>query len=99
MLFYVIISQKRGNMFLFYIDESGEIAYNLGSKYFVFNALGINAKDWKSINHKVNELKTSIFKTDSAPILEVGRVGKVLAIPTFLNWVKSVVNHSQLLGS
>lgn len=39
MLFYVIISQKRGNMFLFYIDESGEIAYNSGSKYFVFNAL------------------------------------------------------------
>lgn len=58
-------------MFLFYIDESGEIAYNSGSKYFVFNALGINANDWKNINHKVNVLKSSIFKTDSAPILEV----------------------------
>ena len=58
-------------MYLFYIDESGEIAYNSGSKYFVFNALGINANDWKSINHKVNELKTAIFKTSAAPILEV----------------------------
>ena len=58
-------------MFLFYIDESGEIAYNSGSKYFVFNALGINANDWKAINHKVNELKTAVFKTNSAPILEV----------------------------
>ena len=58
-------------MYLFYIDESGEIAYNSGSKYFVFNALGINANDWKSINHKVNELKTAIFKTPDAPILEV----------------------------
>ncbi len=48
-------------MFLFYIDESGEIAYNSGSKYFVFNALGINANDWKFINHKVNELKNSSF--------------------------------------
>ena len=58
-------------MFLFYIDESGEIAYNSGSKYFVFNALGINADNWKNINHKVNDLKTNIFKTNSAPILEI----------------------------
>ena len=58
-------------MFLFYIDESGEIAYNSGSKYFVFNALGINAADWKNINHKVNVLKTSVFQSSSAPVLEV----------------------------
>ncbi len=58
-------------MFLFYIDESGEIAYNSKTKYFVLNALGINAKDWKSINKQVNDLKTAVFKSYNAPILEL----------------------------
>ncbi len=58
-------------MYLFYIDESGEIAYNSGSKYFVFNALGIDSGNWKNINHQVNNLKMAIFKTDDAPILEI----------------------------
>ena len=58
-------------MYLFYIDESGEIDYNSGSKYFVFNALGINANDWKLINNQVNQLKSAIFKVAEAPILEI----------------------------
>lgn len=58
-------------MYLFYIDESGEIAYNSGSKYFVFNALGINANNWKNINAQVNELKSAIFKSENAPVLEI----------------------------
>ena len=58
-------------MFLFYIDESGEIAYNSGSKYFVFNALGIDSNNWKNINQQVNNLKTAIFQSENAPILEV----------------------------
>ena len=58
-------------MYIFYIDESGEIGYNSGTKYFVFNALGIDAKNWKNINKNVNDLKTAIFNTNDAPILEI----------------------------
>lgn len=58
-------------MYLFYIDESGEIAYNSGTKYFVFNALGIDENHWKSINKQVNDLKSAIFKSKDAPILEI----------------------------
>ncbi len=58
-------------MYLFYIDESGEIGYNSGTKYFVFNALGIDSKEWRIINNKVNHLKFCIFNSSNAPILEV----------------------------
>jgi hypothetical protein len=58
-------------MFLFYVDESGEIAYNSKSKYFVFNALGISADNWRLINDKVNNLKKSVLRTDEVPILEI----------------------------
>ena len=58
-------------MYLFYIDESGEIAYNSKTKYFVLNALGIDALNWKNINKQVNDLKKAIFKTNNTPILEI----------------------------
>ena len=58
-------------MYLFYIDESGEIGYNSGTKYFVYNAFGIHEQNWKNINNQVNDLKTKIFKSDKAPILEI----------------------------
>ena len=58
-------------MYLFYIDESGEIGYNSGTKYFVYSALGIHEQNWKNINNQVNDLKTNIFKSDKAPILEI----------------------------
>lgn len=58
-------------MFLFYIDESGEIDYNSKTKYFVFNALGIDAKNWKLLNTEVNKLKYCIFDRPDAPILEI----------------------------
>lgn len=62
---------KVGIMYLFYIDESGEIAYNSKTKYFVLNALGIDALNWKNINKQVNDLKKAIFKTNNTPILEI----------------------------
>jgi len=58
-------------MFLFYIDESGEIGYNSKTKYFVFNALGISASNWRNLNSEVNRLKFCIFDRPDAPILEV----------------------------
>ena len=58
-------------MYLFYIDESGEIGYNSGTKYFVYNAFGIHEADWKNINNQVNNLKTQVFKSNKAPILEI----------------------------
>ena len=58
-------------MYLFYIDESGEIGYNSGTRYFVYNAFGINERNWKNINNQVNNLKKKIFLSDKAPILEI----------------------------
>ncbi|MDD3435669.1 MAG: DUF3800 domain-containing protein [Candidatus Gastranaerophilales bacterium] len=59
-------------MFLFYIDDSGQIDYNPNaSEYFVYNALGFNSHDWNKINQQVVELKQNIFKTPNAELLEL----------------------------
>ena len=58
-------------MYLFYIDESGEIGYNSGTRYFVYNAFGIHEKNWTNINNQVNNLKREVFNSDKAPILEI----------------------------
>ncbi len=59
-------------MYFFYIDDSGQIDYGKkASKYFVYNALGIESSDWHNINQQVVELKLNTFKTPNAELLEV----------------------------
>lgn len=58
-------------MFLFYIDESGEIDYNSKGKYFVYNALGFDSKNWRAFNNQINALKNEVFSRDDASILEI----------------------------
>lgn len=59
-------------MFLFYIDDSGQIDYNQqANKYFVFNALGFDSSEWQPINQQIVSLKQSIFKTPNAELLEI----------------------------
>lgn len=59
-------------MFLFYIDDSGQIDYNPNaSEYFVYNALGFDSDEWDKINQEVVKLKQNIFKTPNAELLEL----------------------------
>lgn len=59
-------------MFLFYIDDSGQIDYNPNaSEYFVYNALGFDSHNWNRINQQIVKLKQSIFKTPNAELLEL----------------------------
>lgn len=59
-------------MFLFYIDDSGQIDYHpKASDYFVYNALGFDSSKWNEINQQVVELKQKVFKTPNAELLEI----------------------------
>lgn len=64
--------KRVGMMFLFYIDDSGQIDYNPNaSEYFVYNALGFDSLKWDNINQEVVKLKQSIFQTPHAELLEI----------------------------
>jgi hypothetical protein len=58
-------------MYFFYVDESGEIDYNSKGKFFVYNALGFDSKNWRDYNNQVNELKNKVFDKPDASILEI----------------------------
>lgn len=59
-------------MFLFYIDDSGQVDYNpKASEYFVYNALGFDSSKWNEINQQVVELKQKVFETPNSELLEI----------------------------